>query len=133
MTCARCCSNLDKCGIRCLEPDAFGFAGAASVTTVYLQYNPAASYPEGLLWNTPSLMFLYARANTASTLPEKFLQGQSKLMLAFFSRCSFTTVPVNILQGLGNLRYLSFSTVPLDRMPNMDDTPVRTPHPLVVI
>ena len=117
---------MDSCEIRCLEPDAFGFAGAANVTTVYLQYNPVASFPEGLLRNTPSLLFLYARGNKLETLPEKFFFGQSKLMLAFFTGCnSMTHVPDTILKGLGNLQYLSFGNTLIPRIPNLDDQTVR--------
>ena len=119
---------MNACNIRCLEPDAFGFVGAASVTTVYLQYNPAVSFPEELLWNTPSLVFLYARGNQLLTLPEKFLQGQSQLMLAFFTGCSFTHLPDNFMKGLVSLKYGSFGESPLRRMPNMDDVKVRAPR-----
>ena len=117
---------MDSCEIRCLEPDAFGFAGAANVTTVYLQFNPVASFPEGLLWNTPSLLFVYARGNKKmETLPEKFVSGQSKLIAAFFTSCSFTHLPGNILKGLSNLVYLALGQSSVGRMPNMDDQTVR--------
>ena len=119
---------MDSCSIRCLEPDAFDFVGATNVTTVQLQFNPASSFPEGLLWNTPSLVFLYARANSLSTLPEKFLQGQSQLVLAFFTDCSFTHLPGNLLKGLSNLVDLALGGSPLGRMPNMDDQTVRAPR-----
>ena len=119
---------MDSCEIHCLEPDAFGFAGAANVTTVYLQYNPLASFPEGLLWNTPSLLFLYARGNKMETLPDKFFFGQSQLMGAFFTGCSFTHLPGNLLKGLRNLVYLGLGQTPLGRMPNMDDQTVRAPR-----
>ena len=119
---------MDACKIRCLEPDAFGFAGAANVTTIYLQFNPVASFPEGLLRNTPSLLFLFARGNKLETLPEKFFFGQSQLIAAFFTSCSFTHLPDNFLKGLVSLKYGSFGESPLRRMPNMDDVKVRAPR-----
>ena len=124
---------MDSCKIRCLEPDAFGFAGAANVTTVYLQYNPVASFPEGLLRNTPSLLFLFARGNKLETLPKKFFFGQSQLMGAFFTGCSFTHLPGNLLKGLSNLVYLALGQSSLGRMPNMDDQTVRAPHSRLVV
>ena len=97
---------MNACSVQCLEPDAFGFAGAANVYTIYLQYNPLTSFPEGLLWNTPNLLLLYARANEVSTIPENFFQGVPNLMLLFTTTSGFTHLPHNVMRGLVHLKYL---------------------------
>ena len=73
-------SDIQRCGIDCLDYDAFRFAGAGAVETVYVQGNPFASLPEKLLWNMTSIRFFYARnLNRITGLPEKFFLGLKKL------------------------------------------------------
>ena len=116
------CSDIQKCGIVCLDHDAFQFPGAAAVTTAYIQNNPFAALPEKLLWNMTKLIFLYARDLTElTTLPERFFLNKGNLLLLFMTSSTIRTTPDGLFKGLFSLKYFSWLYISFSNLPNLDD------------
>ena len=125
-------SDIRECDIDCLDYDAFRFAGAGAVETVYVQNNAFPTLPEKLLWNMTSILYFYARnLNRITGLPEKFFLGLEKLNLIYY--CGFRdmgkNLPDGLFRGLTSLQHLSLTNIHLARMPNLKDLTVRHATP----
>ena len=116
-------SDIQHCGIVCLDHDAFQFPGAAAVTTAYIQNNPFAALPEKLLWNMTSLRFLYARSLVKlTTLPERLFLDKARLVLIFLTASyNLRVLPDGLLKGLSSLKYFSLLYISFTTLPNLDD------------
>ena len=122
-------SDIQKCKLDCLDPDAFDFPGAANVTTVNIQHNNFLALPDTLLWNMISLQHFDAQyLGQLATLPDKFFKGKSQLKTLHLQQSvnlgAQTRLPDGLFEGLTSLAKLDLAGCQCRSFPNMNDLTV---------